>query len=106
MSDRIEVVVVGGGFSGSLIATQLAVEGKDVLLLEASDSPGGIAQTVIEDGFVLEPAAGTFMLPIVLLLPSLMQLGLCLRRPPPRLGSDMCGVQMGSLPLSTVPKHS
>lgn len=71
MSDMIEVAVIGGGFSGLLIATQLAADGREVLLLEASDNPGGVAQTVVEDGFVLEPAAGTFMLPHRALTPIL-----------------------------------
>jgi len=63
MADVIDTVVVGGGFSGLFIATQLGRDGRDVVLLEASDRPGGVASTVLEDGYILEPAAGTFMLP-------------------------------------------
>ena len=57
------------------LATQLARLDRDVLLLEASPRPGGVAATVIEDGFVLEPAAGTFMLPHRSLTPLLDSAG-------------------------------
>ncbi len=63
MTNTIDVVVIGGGFGGLFLATELSRRGHDVLLLEASANPGGVARTIIEDGFILEPAAGTFMLP-------------------------------------------
>ena len=63
MPHDIDTVVVGGGFSGLFIATQLVRDGRDVALLEASNRPGGVAATITEDGYVLEPAAGTFMVP-------------------------------------------
>ena len=63
MTDVVDTVVIGGGFSGLFTATQLLHSGRDVVLLEASGRPGGVAATIIEDEYILEPAAGTFMLP-------------------------------------------
>jgi len=63
MPHDIDTVVVGGGFAGLFVATQLVRDGRDVALLEASNRPGGVADTITEDGYVLEPAAGTFMVP-------------------------------------------
>jgi len=39
MSDRCEIVVIGSGFAGSLMARVLAVQGYDVLLLERGTHP-------------------------------------------------------------------
>ncbi len=78
MPHVIDTVVVGGGFSGLFITTQLVNEGKDVILLEASSRPGGVAATIEEDGYILEPAAGTFMVPHRALSPILDAAGVAL----------------------------
>lgn len=57
------VVVVGGGFGGLLVAVELKRRGVEVLVLEAGGRPGGVAATVREDGYLLEPAAGSMLLP-------------------------------------------
>jgi len=58
-----KVIVVGGGLAGLFTAVELRRRGTDVTVLEASGSPGGVAQTVVENGYVLEPAASSVLLP-------------------------------------------
>jgi oxygen-dependent protoporphyrinogen oxidase len=60
----VTVAIVGGGFAGLFTAIELREAGiDDLVVLESSDHPGGVAKTIIRDGYVLEPAAGTFQLP-------------------------------------------
>lgn len=60
----MRVAIVGGGFAGLFTASRLLASGvDDVVVLEASDDPGGVARSVSRDGYVLEPGAGSFMLP-------------------------------------------
>lgn len=56
-------VVIGGGWAGLMAAVELERRDVSVTLIEASDRVGGIAQTVIEDGYTLEPAVPSFQLP-------------------------------------------
>lgn len=46
--------VVGGGLSGLVCAYTLAKRGRDVVLLEAGPSPGGVVQTEESRGYLLE----------------------------------------------------
>src|SRR5215469_18916372 len=48
------IAIVGGGLSGLAAAYQLAQEGVEFSLFEASDRLGGIVETVHRDGFVIE----------------------------------------------------
>ncbi len=48
------VAVVGGGISGVASAYQLARQGSDFVLFEASPRLGGIVETIRRDGFVIE----------------------------------------------------
>ncbi|MDH3296404.1 MAG: protoporphyrinogen oxidase, partial [Acidimicrobiia bacterium] len=57
------VIVVGGGLGGLLVAAEVKRRGGTPLVLEASDEPGGVARTIRQDGFLLEPAAGSLLLP-------------------------------------------
>ncbi|HUG32766.1 MAG TPA: protoporphyrinogen oxidase [Acidimicrobiia bacterium] len=57
------MIVVGGGLAGLFTASELFAAGVDVILLEASSHPGGVARTVERNGFSLEPGAGSFTLP-------------------------------------------
>ncbi len=57
------VAVVGAGLSGLMTAAELERLGVDTVVLEASESIGGLARTITEDGFALEPAGGGFNLP-------------------------------------------
>lgn len=77
-----DVVVVGGGFAGLLTAVEFERRGIKATVVEASDRPGGVAQTVREDGYLLEPAVGTFLLPHPDLSPILTTAGVELAESP------------------------
>src|SRR4051794_13765158 len=49
-----EVIVIGAGISGLVAAHRLAKAGRDVLVLESSDVPGGAIRTETLDGFIVE----------------------------------------------------
>ncbi len=58
MTDRFDAIVVGGGHNGLVCATLLARGGKNVLLLEAADRPGGAAITrEFADGYSVSACA-------------------------------------------------
>ncbi len=48
------IAIAGGGISGLATAYQLACDGVECTLFEASDRLGGIVETVRKDGFVIE----------------------------------------------------
>ena len=55
--DRVDVIVVGAGLSGLVAAYELVRAGHDVRVLEASNAPGGRAQTLrdpFDDGLIAE----------------------------------------------------
>jgi oxygen-dependent protoporphyrinogen oxidase len=58
-----QVIVVGGGLGGLLVGAELKRRGLDPLVIEAGDRPGGVAHTIREGGYLLEPAAGSLLLP-------------------------------------------
>jgi len=60
----VRVVVIGGGLAGLFTASELLLAGvDDVLVLEESTVPGGVARTIRRGGYSLEPAVGTMLLP-------------------------------------------
>ena len=60
----MKVAIVGGGLAGLFTATRLLQEGHDdVVVFESSPSAGGVTRSVTRDGFILEPGAGSFILP-------------------------------------------
>lgn len=70
------VCIVGGGLGGLLLAVELERRGRPVVVLEAGDGPGGVARTVHEDGWLLEPAASSLLLPNPALDPILAHVGI------------------------------
>ncbi len=63
MTGDPDVIVLGGGLGGLLVACEVARRGGRPLVLEAGPEAGGVAATVHEDGYLLEPAAGSLLLP-------------------------------------------
>ncbi len=60
----MRVVIVGAGLAGLFTASELTRAGiEDVVVVDKEHEPGGVARTVRRDGFSLEPAVGTMMLP-------------------------------------------
>jgi oxygen-dependent protoporphyrinogen oxidase len=49
-----ETIIIGAGISGLTAAWRARQAGRDVLLLEASDRPGGVIRTESVDGFLVE----------------------------------------------------
>jgi protoporphyrinogen oxidase len=55
MSERFDAVIVGAGFTGLSAALALARAGRKVVVLEADETPGGLAGTFeFKDGVVIE----------------------------------------------------
>ncbi len=64
MSSDHRVVIVGGGLAGLFAGLALMAEGvNDVVVLEGQSSPGGLVRTIEREGFLVEPAAGSLVLP-------------------------------------------
>ena len=59
------VVVIGAGIGGLTAAVSLAVRGRDVLVLEAAQQPGGKAGTIVVDGVELDTGPSLLTLPSV-----------------------------------------
>lgn len=75
MSGRPDVVVVGAGLGGLLVASEVARRGGRPLVLEAGPVAGGVTVTARDSGYLLEPAAGSFLLPHAHLTPILESAG-------------------------------
>ncbi|MCP5069293.1 MAG: protoporphyrinogen oxidase [bacterium] len=58
--DRIDTAVIGAGAAGLAAARTLEVRGVEVRVFEAGDHPGGVMQTVQQDGFLYELGPNTF----------------------------------------------
>jgi len=60
VSTSSSVIVLGAGISGLACAYALKRRGVDVLVLEASDSPGGMIRSVAENGYLFEAGPQSF----------------------------------------------
>lgn len=68
----MRVAIVGGGLSGLLTARAIAARGIGTpVILESSDRLGGVAATLEEGGYLLEPGVGAMTLPHPALTPLL-----------------------------------
>ncbi|OZC04157.1 protoporphyrinogen oxidase [Rubricoccus marinus] len=61
MTDRTDVLVLGGGMAGLAAALRLAEAGRSVRLLEASERLGGVVKTLRQDGFVADVGPDVFL---------------------------------------------
>ncbi|MCR5795718.1 MAG: NAD(P)/FAD-dependent oxidoreductase [Solobacterium sp.] len=52
--DKYDVIVIGGALAGMSCAMKLASEGKDVLILERHNLPGGMATSFVRNGMEME----------------------------------------------------
>ena len=60
MTNRVAVLVVGGGISGLVCAYALQKAGVDVLAVEQTDRPGGVIRSERVDGYSLELGPQSF----------------------------------------------
>ena len=60
MTRHVPALVVGGGISGLVCAYALRKSGIDAQLVEASPRPGGVVNSIIRDGFLLELGPQSF----------------------------------------------
>lgn len=76
MGNDVEVAIIGAGLAGLFVAAELRSRGiNEIVVLDSADAPGGLLKSVEEDGFILEPAAGSFLLPHPVLSKGFAQLG-------------------------------
>lgn len=61
----LRACVIGSGFSGLSVATELASKGHQVTILEKNDSPGGRARRFEKDGFTFDMGPSWYWMPDV-----------------------------------------
>ncbi|MEL6557211.1 MAG: phytoene desaturase family protein [Bacteroidota bacterium] len=61
----LRACVIGSGFSGLSVATELATKGHQVTILEKNDSPGGRARRFNQDGFTFDMGPSWYWMPDV-----------------------------------------
>lgn len=59
MSKHVGVLVVGAGLSGLVSAFYLKEKGKNILVVEKSNRPGGVIETGVQGGYVYERGPNT-----------------------------------------------
>ncbi|MEM6822002.1 MAG: protoporphyrinogen oxidase [Verrucomicrobiota bacterium] len=56
-----DVIIIGGGLSGLSTALQLKAKGASILVLDQRDTPGGVVESVIRDGYLAEKGPNTLL---------------------------------------------
>ena len=101
----MRVVIVGAGLAGLFTASELTRAGiEDVVVVDKEHEPGGVAQTVRRDGFSLESAVGTFMLPHPHLSQILDRIGVDVIRAEPSAALRYVYARDRLIPLPPTPK--
>lgn len=62
---KADVIIIGAGLTGLSLGYFLKKEGKNVIILEKGSKPGGVIDTVNEDGFIYERGPNTGVLSTV-----------------------------------------
>ncbi|MGM0504634.1 MAG: FAD-dependent oxidoreductase, partial [Bacteroidota bacterium] len=57
-----DVTIIGAGLTGLTLAFDLKKAGKTVAVIEKDSKPGGVIQTVKDEGFILEAGPNTGVL--------------------------------------------
>ena len=78
--ERVDVVVVGAGLSGLVVANALRDAGLDVITTESSHRAGGVVGTRERDGFRYETAANSALDDATTFAPLLETLGIAAKR--------------------------
>lgn len=80
-NNRYDTIVVGAGLTGLTIAHYLKRAGHRVRVLEQSNRPGGVIQSISENGFVFEAGPNTGVVSSVELVKLMEELGLAFEVP-------------------------
>lgn len=76
MSSEVEVAIVGAGLAGLFIAAELRARGvTEIAIFDSASGPGGLVTSIESEGYIFEPAAGSFLLPHPVLSKAFAQLG-------------------------------
>ena len=101
----MRVVIVGAGLAGLFTASELTRAGiEDVVVVDKEHEPGGVARTVRRDGFSLEPAVGTMMLPHPHLSQILDRIGVDVLKAEPSAALRYVYTRDRLIPLPPTPK--
>ena len=76
MNKKVDYLVIGAGISGLTTAYELHKRGKDVVVLESTNEPGGNIQTRQIDGWLLEEGPNSLLVNRQQVLDLFMELGL------------------------------
>ena len=64
MRTDVDTAIIGAGLGGLFVAAELRAAGlTDLLVIDRAADAGGLVRSIEEDGYCLEPGAGSFLLP-------------------------------------------